>query len=839
MSKLANLRLATEDGDEDDIYSGFNEQNPLYDVNNLNEDEGFIKAVKTSHGRRPPMTALKGASAFGNKAPGGLRGNLTSSMGRAPSDLDMGGARPMTSVTGAGYTAASKRSSFGSAGGGVFDPFNQASKGIVHGNELENIDEPTPEDKIKNIERAISKLIDESAIANCKGDHTKATEKAREAGKKERQLVRMREQLGLSDGISVDLTYSVLFNLAVQFEANEMYPEALNSYQVIVKNKMFQNAGRIKVNMGNIYYKQGQYSKATKYYRMALDQVPNTHKEVRIRIMQNIGTAFLKMGQYNDAITSYEHIMTEKPDFVSGLNLILCYFTIGDKEKMSKTFQKLLNVNLGIDDEDKYQTDVTSDNPQESVFLDAIRNDMLRQLERKRQQIAEYCILTAAKVIAPAVEDTFAKGFDWCIEQVKMSQRHDLANDLEIHKALMYLKERDFDQAVSILKTFEKKDTQVKAQAATNLSFIYLLQGNLNDAKRYAEASVKADRFNSAALTNKGNCLFYSGRVDDAVMLYKEALDNDSSCYEALYNLGVVQKRQGNLDESLNCFLKLHSIVRKSAEVMFQIAILYEQMEDYSQALEWLMQCVSIAPTDASILSRLADICERDDSGERSQAFAYRLDSYKIFPADIDTVEWLGAYYVDSQYSEKAIEYFERAAVIQPNEVKWRLMVASCYRRSGNYQAAFEKYKQINRVFPDNIECLKYLNRLCADMGLTNELTEYASKLRKAEKMQESRAQRISSASKRSKAGSADSSNDSRNNSASGGGGSARQRRMMATDQHSGYQGNTSSMAKPVDASYSDPLGPAMERPKTAARHRPQDYDEFDDVEVDENLLPD
>ena len=329
-------------------------------------------------------------------------------------------------------------------------------------------------------------------------------EKAREAGKKERQLVRLREQNGLSEGISVELTYSCLFNLALQYEANDMLSEALNSYQVIVKNKMFQNSGRVKVNMGNIYYKQQQYAKAIKFYRMGLDQVQNTHKEVRIKIMQNIGSAFLKLGQYNDAITSYEHIMNEKPGFESGLNLILCYFTIGDKEKMSKTFQKLLNVNLGVDDEDKYQTDPSSDNPQESLYLDAIRNDTLRQMERKRLITAEYCILTAAKLIAPSIEASFSKGFDWCIEQVKLSQRHELANDLEIYKALTYLKERDFEQAVNILKTFEKKETQVKTQAATNLSFIYLLQGNLNDAKRYAEASVKADKFNSAALTNKG-----------------------------------------------------------------------------------------------------------------------------------------------------------------------------------------------------------------------------------------------------------------------------------------------------------------------------------------------
>ena len=104
-----------------------------------------------------------------------------------------------------------------------------------------------------------------------------------------------------------------------------------------------------QVNMGNIHFKMGQYNKAIKYYRMALDQVwlrwvnndynddnhgdddddhdndddddhlwplhhdilditesvlkvPNTHKTMRIKIMHNIGVLFVKMGQSLDDI---------------------------------------------------------------------------------------------------------------------------------------------------------------------------------------------------------------------------------------------------------------------------------------------------------------------------------------------------------------------------------------------------------------------------------------------------------------------------------------------------------------------------------------------------------
>lgn len=65
------------------------------------------------------------------------------------------------------------------------------------------------------------------------------------------------------------------------YEQNEQYTEALNTYQLITKNRMFSNAHRLKINMGNIYFKQGEYHKAIKMYRMALDQVPSSQKNLR------------------------------------------------------------------------------------------------------------------------------------------------------------------------------------------------------------------------------------------------------------------------------------------------------------------------------------------------------------------------------------------------------------------------------------------------------------------------------------------------------------------------------------------------------------------------------
>ena len=74
--------------------------------------------------------------------------------------------------------------------------------------------------------------------------------------------------------------------------------------------------------------------------------------------------------------------------------------------------------------------------------------------------------------------------------------------------------------------------------------------------------------------------------------------------------------------------------------------------------------------------------------------------------------------YVKSELYERAIQFFQRAAEIQPNEVKWRLMVTSCYRRMQRYQKAYELYEDIHREYPENLECLRYLVAICKDLGM-------------------------------------------------------------------------------------------------------------------------
>jgi intraflagellar transport protein 88 len=178
----------------------------------------------------------------------------------------------------------------------------------------------------------------------------------------------------------------------------------------------------------------------------------------------------------------------------------------------------------------------------------------------------------AAKLVAPNIESHFSSGFDSVTELIKASPHAEIASELEIAKAIQYLKTKDFPKAIETLKSFEKKDQKLVGTAATNLSFLYYLEGELKLAEKYADLAINTDRYNAKAQTNLGNCYFAKGSYEKAKEYYTEAISVDAVCTEAMFNLGLVNKKLGLYHESLQWFEKLHAILRNSAEVIFQIA---------------------------------------------------------------------------------------------------------------------------------------------------------------------------------------------------------------------------------------------------------------------------
>lgn len=94
------------------------------------------------------------------------------------------------------------------------------------------------------------------------------------------------------------------------------------------------------------------------------------------------------------------------------------------------------------------------------------------------------------------------------------------------------------------------------------------------------------------------------------------------------------------------------------------------------------------------------------------------MESYRYNPSKLDVISCLGMHHVKQDQYERAVLFFERAAQVQPKECKWRLMIASCYRRMSLFNDALKVYEEIHSEHPDNLECLRYLVQIRKELGL-------------------------------------------------------------------------------------------------------------------------
>lgn len=595
------------------------------------------------------------------------------------------------------------------------------------GQPLQRSREHGPDYECKQAELKVHELLEASATASASGDYPAALDKAKEAGRKERALRKLREQYDMADQINADLWFAVCFNLGLQLQKSKLYPEAMKAYMEVVKNKAFAHAGRLRVNMGNIYFEQGKYPQAIKMYRMALDQIPNACKEARFRVMRNIGLAFVRLGNYQDAINSFESIMEGAPDYPTGFNLVVCYFAMGNRELMKKAFARLVAIRQYDQQEEEEEEDTAGAPGTLAEDTDKLRDEL-----RERQRTSDRYVSMAARLISPFCSGDLFEGYNYCAEVLNSQGLTAAGNELEMEKANKFLALREFEKAIAVLKGFELKEQHLKARAATNLSFIYFLEGDLENAERYADMAVANDKYNASAHVNRGNCLYGKGDYDGAKGCYLEAVGAEADCVEAIYNLGMANKALGLHAEALQNFKKLNGILPENQEVIFQIASCYDATGNYRQSIKTMEYLNSRVVNDPGVLARLGSTHAK--YGDEPKALHYYKEAHRVFPVNMDVISWLGAFHVKSEVYEEAMPYFDLAARIQPAEVKWQLMVASCLRRVGRYPEALERYKSIHANHPSNVECLQYLVHITTDMGRKDDMQEYVVKLRKAER---------------------------------------------------------------------------------------------------------
>ena len=164
------------------------------------------------------------------------------------------------------------------------------------------------------------------------------------------------------------------------------------------------------------------------------------------------------------------------------------------------------------------------------------------------------------------------------------------------------------------------------------------------------------------AYNNLGIAYRKYGDITMAIKTYKQALGVDPDSYQIFFNLANAQLFQGDYDDSLKSFEHFKTIQPDNPEAYYGIATILSVKEEYEKANKQFLKAI--------------DLYNDDQSTEKSHAYFNIATNY----------------FKESNYNE-AIEYFQKAKLLDPTNKEIYHFIALSYIHNKNYNnSTAQKY---------------------------------------------------------------------------------------------------------------------------------------------------
>ncbi len=141
--------------------------------------------------------------------------------------------------------------------------------------------------------------------------------------------------------------------------ASKDYKSAAEEYQKALNDKSAAVQG--KFNLGDAYYKQGQYDQAIDAYKQALSITKD--KALMAHAYHNIGNSFLQQRKFEESVKAYENALYNNcKDEDTRYNLAYAEEMLKQKQQKQQQQQKQNKQNQDKKDQQKQKQDQNKDN---------------------------------------------------------------------------------------------------------------------------------------------------------------------------------------------------------------------------------------------------------------------------------------------------------------------------------------------------------------------------------------------------------------------------------------------------------------------------------------------
>ncbi len=200
-----------------------------------------------------------------------------------------------------------------------------------------------------------------------------------------------------------------------------------------------------------------------------------------------------------------------------------------------------------------------------------------------------------------------------------------------------------------------------------------------------------------------------------AIFSYRKALEIEPENINTLYKLGFVYKQRGDYDKAIKTLEKLSSLNPEFLAAWEQLGLCYYSLYKPRKARDALTRALELKPEQFKEWYILGNVYFDNNQYDRAINTYLKLlemenETLEIMGVNLDELwENLGRSFSYQEETDKAIEAFEKAINLNPNNINVWIYFGKFYEENEQYDKAIEIYGKALSYHPNNFEILENL----------------------------------------------------------------------------------------------------------------------------------
>lgn len=504
-----------------------------------------------------------------------------------------------------------------------------------------------------------------------------------------------------------DTAYNALGNY---YFSKGRYEDAIKQYVMAASKK---ELSVYYSNAGDAYRRLRKWSESIQFYQKALATAPNDD------IVNNyLGIVYFEQGKYEEAKRYYLEAIGKNPEPVYFVNMGLALVMQNKLDEGIQYYENALMIHsenasahaeLAWAKLSKYY----AEGSKEKMLLEEALSHYKESLRIDPKQLGyfHYC----------GLGEVYSQNRDWdkAIEYYEKSV--ELGPNSRAFNGIgnVYFAKGEYPKAREYYRKALEKNPNYYIYAE-NIGRCHKQLKEWDQAVIYFKKALELNPRDSVTLSGLGEMLYQMGQIDEATKYFGEAIKIDPNNFLHQYWMGMVSSAQTQWDAAIPYFRKAIELNPQDDYSYYALGFVYFGKGLLREATELLLKAISIRSTDPLYYARLSLVYSRsrmwDDAikyavlaDEKAKAINPNDDGYKVSLARVYNDKGLYLYN-SGRLAESVAEYKQALNVKEEDVYHWNLYLA--YRKMNDLKEAKKSLARAIQLKPDERMYLEEMEKV-------------------------------------------------------------------------------------------------------------------------------